>query len=98
MSTNKHRWQGSVELCDTHAAAHKTEAIGWIVDDLSGLDPIARLRRHNAIGVIFQGSELFLLPGAQHFVQLDEPEQVARLILAMPGPGSTPPAANKIDH
>src|SRR5262249_1237641 len=35
-------------------------------------------------------SELFLIPGAQHFVQLDEPEQVARLILAMPGPGNTP--------
>jgi pimeloyl-ACP methyl ester carboxylesterase len=33
-------------------------------------------------------SELFLLPGAQHFVQLDEPEQVARLILTMPGPRS----------
>ena len=32
------------------------------------------------------GSELFLIPGARHFVQLDEPEQVARLILAMPGP------------
>jgi pimeloyl-ACP methyl ester carboxylesterase len=28
------------------------------------------------------GSELFLIPGARHFVQLDEPEQVARLILA----------------
>ena len=38
----------------------------------------------------FQGSELFLIPGARHFVQLDEPEQVARLILAMPSPGSTP--------
>src|SRR5215467_6563563 len=36
------------------------------------------------------GSELFLIPGARHFVQLDEPEQVARLILAMPGPASTP--------
>jgi len=36
------------------------------------------------------GSELFLIPGARHFVQLDEPEQVARLILAMSGPGSTP--------
>jgi pimeloyl-ACP methyl ester carboxylesterase len=35
-------------------------------------------------------SELFLIPGAQHFVQLDEPEQVARLILAMPGPRSEP--------
>jgi haloalkane dehalogenase len=33
-------------------------------------------------------SELFLIPGAQHFVQLDEPEQVARLILTMPSPKS----------
>jgi haloalkane dehalogenase len=33
-------------------------------------------------------SELFLISGARHFVQLDEPEQVARLILAMPDPGS----------
>jgi pimeloyl-ACP methyl ester carboxylesterase len=32
------------------------------------------------------GSELFLIPGAQHFIQLDEPEQVARLILEMPSP------------
>jgi len=32
----------------------------------------------------FPGSELFLLPGAQHFVQLDEPQRVAELILAMP--------------
>ena len=39
---------------------------------------------------LFPGSELFLIPGAQHFVQLDEPEQVAHLILAMPGPGSMP--------
>ena len=45
------------------------------------------------------GSELFLIPGARHFVQLDEPEQVARLILAMPGPGSNrPDAGNKIGH
>jgi haloalkane dehalogenase len=29
-------------------------------------------------------SELCLVPGARHFVQMDEPEQVARLILAMP--------------
>jgi pimeloyl-ACP methyl ester carboxylesterase len=35
------------------------------------------------------GSELFLIRGARHFVQLDEPEQVARLILTMPGPPST---------
>jgi len=33
---------------------------------------------------LFPKSELFLLPGARHFVQMDEPEQVARLILAMP--------------
>ena len=36
------------------------------------------------------GSELFLIPGAGHFVQMDEPEQVARLLLAMPGPRSEP--------
>jgi haloalkane dehalogenase len=29
-------------------------------------------------------SELFLLPGAKHFVQMDEPEEVARLILSIP--------------
>ncbi len=45
------------------------------------------------------GSELFLIPGARHFVQLDEPEQVARLILAMPGPGvRRPDVGNKIGH
>jgi haloalkane dehalogenase len=33
---------------------------------------------------LFPGSELFLLPGARHFVQMDEPAQVARLILEMP--------------
>ena len=33
------------------------------------------------------GSELFLIPGARHFVQLDEPEEVARLILTMPSSG-----------
>jgi pimeloyl-ACP methyl ester carboxylesterase len=31
-------------------------------------------------------SELFLLPGAGHFVQMDEPQEVARLILDMPVP------------
>jgi pimeloyl-ACP methyl ester carboxylesterase len=30
-------------------------------------------------------SELFLIPGAGHFVQMDEPEQVGRLILTMTG-------------
>jgi haloalkane dehalogenase len=37
---------------------------------------------------LFPGSELFLVPDARHFVQMDEPEQVARLILAMPNTGS----------
>jgi len=36
----------------------------------------------------FPGSELFLIPGARHFVQLDEPQDVARLILEMPAPQS----------
>src|SRR5262245_38969842 len=39
---------------------------------------------------LLPGSDLFLMPRPRHFVQLDEPEQVARLILAMPGPRSTP--------
>ena len=33
---------------------------------------------------LFPTSELFLLPTAGHFVQMDEPEKVARLILATP--------------
>jgi pimeloyl-ACP methyl ester carboxylesterase len=37
---------------------------------------------------LFPVSELFLVPGAGHFVQMDEPGQVARLILAMPRTGS----------
>jgi haloalkane dehalogenase len=33
---------------------------------------------------LFPVSDLFLVPGARHFVQMDEPAQVARLILATP--------------
>ena len=33
---------------------------------------------------LFPTSDLFLLPGAKHFVQMDEPEEVARLILSAP--------------
>jgi haloalkane dehalogenase len=33
---------------------------------------------------VFPNSELFLLPTARHFPQLDEPEEVARLILSTP--------------
>ena len=37
---------------------------------------------------LFSGSELFLVPGARHYVQMDEPAQVARCILSMPRTGS----------
>jgi pimeloyl-ACP methyl ester carboxylesterase len=37
---------------------------------------------------LFPVSEIFLVPGARHFVQMDEPAQVARLILAIPQTGS----------
>lgn len=37
---------------------------------------------------LFPVSELFLVPDARHFVQMDEPAQVARLILAMPRTGA----------
>jgi pimeloyl-ACP methyl ester carboxylesterase len=33
---------------------------------------------------LFPASDLFLLPTARHFVQMHEPEEVARLILSMP--------------
>lgn len=39
---------------------------------------------------LFPTSDLFLLPGARHYVQIDEPEKVAQLILSMPIPGNKP--------
>jgi len=33
---------------------------------------------------LFPGSDLFILPRARHFLQMDEPEEVARLILSTP--------------
>jgi pimeloyl-ACP methyl ester carboxylesterase len=33
---------------------------------------------------LFPTSDLFLLPTARHFVQMDEPEEVARLVLSVP--------------
>jgi haloalkane dehalogenase len=42
---------------------------------------------------LFPTSELFLISGARHFVQMDEPAQVARLILDMPPAGSEPRSA-----
>ena len=37
---------------------------------------------------LFPDSELFLVPGARHFVQMDEPAEVARLILALASAGA----------
>jgi pimeloyl-ACP methyl ester carboxylesterase len=37
---------------------------------------------------LFPTSDLFLLPGARHYVQMDEPEKVGRLILSMPIAGN----------
>ena len=36
---------------------------------------------------LFPTSDLFLLPGARHFVQMDEPQKVAELILSLPPSG-----------
>jgi pimeloyl-ACP methyl ester carboxylesterase len=33
---------------------------------------------------LFPTSDLFLVPDANHFVQIDEPEEVARLLLSLP--------------
>jgi pimeloyl-ACP methyl ester carboxylesterase len=37
---------------------------------------------------LFPTSDLFLLPGARHYVQMDEPEKVAQLLLSMPIAGN----------
>jgi pimeloyl-ACP methyl ester carboxylesterase len=39
---------------------------------------------------LFPTSDLFLLPGARHYVQMDEPEKVAQLILNIPIAGNKP--------
>jgi haloalkane dehalogenase len=48
-------------------------------------DPYLNKRVAKRFHELLPTSELFLLPGARHFVQMDEPEQVARLILTVPG-------------
>lgn len=49
-----------------------------------GADPYLNQGVARKFHEFFPGSELFLLPGARHFVQMDEPEEVARLILSTP--------------
>lgn len=51
-------------------------------------DPYLNQRVAKRFHELFPASELFLLPTARHFVQMDEPEEVARLILSTPT-GST---------
>lgn len=46
-------------------------------------DPSLNVGVARAFHEFFPESELILIPGARHFVQLDEPEQVARLLLTM---------------
>jgi pimeloyl-ACP methyl ester carboxylesterase len=47
-------------------------------------DPYLNKRVARKFHELFPTSELFLLPGARHYVQIDEPEEVARLILTTP--------------
>ena len=48
-------------------------------------DPYLNVRVARRFHELFPRSELFLLPTARHYVQVDEPEEVARLILMLPG-------------
>jgi pimeloyl-ACP methyl ester carboxylesterase len=48
-------------------------------------DPYLNKRVARRFHELLPTSELLLLPGARHFVQMDEPEQVAQLILTVPG-------------
>jgi haloalkane dehalogenase len=47
-------------------------------------DPYLNTRVARRFHQLLPTSELFVLPGARHYVQLDEPQQVAQLILAVP--------------
>jgi haloalkane dehalogenase len=47
-------------------------------------DPYLNARVARRFDALFPDSELFLLPRARHYVQVDEPAEVARLILTAP--------------
>jgi len=49
-----------------------------------GADPYLNRGVAQKFHELFSRSELFILPTARHFVQMDEPEEVARLILSTP--------------
>jgi haloalkane dehalogenase len=54
----------------------------WII--FGEADPYLNTGVAQSFHQLFPTSELFLVPGARHYVQMDEPAEVARLILAMP--------------
>lgn len=56
-----------------------------------GADPYLNRGVAEKFHELFPGSDLFVLPGARHFVQMDEPEEVARLILSTPTTESARP-------
>ena len=47
-------------------------------------DPYLNVRVAERFHALFPHSELFLLPTARHYVQVDEPGEVAKLILSLP--------------
>jgi haloalkane dehalogenase len=47
-------------------------------------DPYLNVRVARQFAEVFPNSELFLIPTARHYVQVDEPEEVARVILELP--------------
>jgi pimeloyl-ACP methyl ester carboxylesterase len=52
-------------------------------------DPYLNRRVARRLHELLPTSELFLLPGARHYVQMDEPREVARLILSPPRQAAT---------
>ena len=48
-------------------------------------DPYLNADVGRAFHTLFPGSELFLVDDAMHYVQLDQPEEVAALVLGLPG-------------
>jgi haloalkane dehalogenase len=60
-------------------------------------DPYLNTRVARRFHGLFPTSELFLLSGARHYVQLDEPQQVAQLILTIPRSAS-PNSAERTRH
>ena len=49
-----------------------------------GADPYLNKGVAHKFHELFRRSELYILPSARHFVQMDEPQEVARLILSTP--------------